>query len=140
MEMHAGFIEGCKEEYEKGNKFALMQVIYLCSCEKIPLPDWTAQGFTSAFNKVRIGEVKSWDDVFGNPHPKGKHLNAIKKRNSLIWPIYERVREIKNLEPSVPIDEHLFERIGNEFHISKTSVSDYYYEAKAINKKLGFAD
>ncbi len=36
--------------------------------------------FLAAYRKVRQYKAKSWDDVFGNPHPKGAHLGARRQK------------------------------------------------------------
>lgn len=137
MDRVAAFFDGCKEEYEKGNKWALMQAILVCAMENIPLPKWTAQAYELAYDAVRTGKAKSWDDVFDKPYPPSTHLNKVAKRCEILWPLYQRVQEIISKSPGRPVDVSLFEEVAREFCIGKTQASEYYYEAKQINKSLG---
>jgi hypothetical protein len=140
MDMTAPFLDGCKEQFDKGNKWALMQAIYVCAVEKIPLPIWAAQAYEIAFKAAEKGNAKSWDDVFGKPYPSGTHLHKIVKRHAILWPLYQRAKEIVQGPPKRAVDESLFEDVAREFHIGKTLASEYYYEAKRITKLFGFEE
>lgn len=137
MDRTNSFLDACKEEYDIGNKWALMQTIYVCAIESRPLPIWATQAYETAYNAARTGKAKSWDDVFGKPYPPGTHLNKVAKRDEILWPLYQRVQEIISTSPERPIDVSLFEEVAKEFYIGKTLASEYYYEAKRINKSLG---
>jgi hypothetical protein len=60
-----------KQYVEEGKRLAIIEAIRRCAIRKLPLPDWAAEAFVDCYNKVMGYEVASWDDVFGNPLPKG---------------------------------------------------------------------
>jgi len=86
--------------------------------------------FLKAYRKVRQYRAKSWDDVFGRPHKKGTHLDAKEQERKKSLPAYNRIKEIKRNDPSIPIDEDLFAIVGKEFGRSKTLIAEYYYKWK----------
>ncbi len=129
-----GFLEGCREFFVKGNKWALMQAIYACASSGRALPKWAAEAYMQAFEEVRTAKVKSWDDVFGKTWQK--HHKAVNRRVTTMWPLFNEVRGMKAHKPSLAIDEDLFEEVGKLFGIGKTLASEYYYEAKALNDQV----
>ena len=56
--------------------------------------------------------------------------------------VYNIVKTMRERDPSVPIDGHLFQTIGMELGIgSKTLTEQYYYDAKKYFKtKYGITD
>jgi hypothetical protein len=130
MSLNQGFLDACKEHFEKGNRWALMQAIDVCATYREPLPDWAAAAYREAFESVRTGRAKSWDAVFGKPYPKGSHGAAIYKRQTVMWPIFNAVLQFRAKDKKVALDTALFERVGKIFGIGKTQVSEFYYEAK----------
>jgi hypothetical protein len=124
-----------RSEYEAGDKAALLQMILLCVQDQRPLPDWAGTAFEELYHWVITGGARSWDDAFGNPHPKKKHVHSI-RLEKLKWKVHTRVRDIHEKE-GVPIDEKLFERVGIEMGIGgKTVVNGLYYKVESILRRL----
>ncbi len=121
-------LEGYREAF-KTDSYYLMTAIRTCANHDLPLPEWAAKAYISAYDTINNAEKKSWDDVFGKPYPKGRHLNAINKKKRLRFAVFFAVEEKAK---SLPIDEGLFEEVGKKFNIQKTLASEYYYEAKKI--------
>lgn len=127
----AGELQGLYELYQKGNKAAVVEALYVCSLNSLPIPRWCEMAYLSAYRKVRQYKAKSWDDVFGRPHPKGIHLETMRQEREFALRIYHRIKEIKRDDPLTPIDGYLFESIGREFGIGgKTKTEGYYYKWK----------
>jgi hypothetical protein len=123
----AEVLEILKQRFEGGDKSALLYAIRYCLLLKRPLAEWLRLSFLSAYDAAMGYEIKSWDDVFGRPHPKGTHLE-IEKRNAELRPlIIERVQALRSEKP---IDKALFEKIGKELGISGTTVSEIYYDER----------
>lgn len=119
------------DEYRSGSSAALMDALYECALNCLPLPRWCEDGFIEAYRKVRYFQAKSWDDVLGQPHPKGTHLPTKRQEWEKSFAVYMRIREIKKLEPGTAIDGALFERVGREFGIGgKTLTEKMYYREK----------
>ncbi len=129
-----------KQLYEAcraGDSAAVIEALYLCSLNSLPIPRWCEFEFLAAYRKVRQYKAASWDDVFGKPHPKGTHLKAKRELWEKGSQVYYRIEEILRNEPETPIDGSLFERVGREFAIgAKTKTEMIYYGQKKRHKTL----
>ena len=123
--------------YKTGYKHAVTEGLYTCALNSLPMPRWLEMAYLGAYRTVRHYKAKSWDDVFGRPHPKGTHLGTKKQERDFAWKVYRRIQQIKQDNPSIPIDGFLFERIGKELGIGgKTLTEEYYYIEKNKHKRL----
>jgi len=92
--------------------------------------------FLSSYRQVRHYRAKSWDDVFGQPHPKGIHLKTKRQEREKPHSVYRIIEQIKKEDPSTAIDGALFERVGKELGIGgKTLTENYYYKALKFHKR-----
>jgi hypothetical protein len=116
-----------KRQFDRGDKALLLYAIYTCLESGRPLPEWVRVAFSNAYESAMGDEIKSWDDAFGKPHPKGMHVD--KERRHLVFR-----NEIKRrVEESKTIDEKLFAKIGRDLGIGgSTTVKNIYY---GISKK-----
>jgi hypothetical protein len=117
-----------KEKFESGNKTGLLYAIYYCLLLRRPLPDWLRLAFLHTYEARARFEIRSWDDVFGRPVPKGTHLKTEKRNSELRFLILERVEALK--AEGRPIDKGLFEEVGMGLRISGTTASDIYYDER----------
>jgi hypothetical protein len=121
-------LEILKERFEAGDKSALLSAIYHCLLLKRSLPEWLRLAFLHTYEAHARFEIRSWDEVFGRPVPKGMHLET-EKRNAELRPlIIERVQALK---AERPIDKGLFEEIGRDLKLAGTTVSDIYYDERS---------
>lgn len=125
-------LEEQRQLFENGDRFALMLAIRVCANHDLPLPEWVSRAYIRAFDRVLNYHSKSWDEVFGNPVPKGVHLSALRKRRKLMFGVFNRVHGLLSASPDMPIDEALFEKVGKEFNIGHSLASEYYYAAKRL--------
>lgn len=121
--------------YDQGDKEALLLIISHCLRRKIEVPERFSAAFSEAVFKWQKAEVPSLDQAFNVERPKGKHINAQKKKLNLMWRVYHAV--VKLHEEGNPIDEHLLKQVGNMFHIGKTAVWEYYRAAKSTSAAVG---
>lgn len=112
------------------NAGIVLEAIFTCAINGFAIPMWCAQAYIDAVREVRHFEAKSWDDVFGNPHPKGTQLEAKKSKRYKSPAVHNRVTEIKKTNPETPIDRSLFEEIGKEFGLCGSLAEKYYYSFK----------
>jgi hypothetical protein len=125
----AEVLEILKKILEGGDKWALLYAIHQCLLLKRPLPEWLRLAFLAAYHSRTGYEIKSWDDVFGQPHPKGTHIKKQKRHFELRHAIMQRVEELQS--EKTPIDKKLFEKVGKDLGIGgSTTVSDIYYEER----------
>ena len=124
-------LEELYNNYRAGDKQALLEAMYGCMKHTIPLPHWCKKAFLSACGEVYDYKAKTWDDVFGHPHPKGTHLDTKRQEREKAPLIYRRIMQIKKDDPSTPIDGYLFYTVGKEFGIGgKTKTEEWYYKQK----------
>jgi hypothetical protein len=120
------FLEQCRERYEGGDKAYLPYCLEYCIGNDRPIPPWLAAAFRQACHKVRMHEVKSWDDVFGRPLGKGKRLATERRNMKTAGPLFDVVQE--RHEAGAAINKELFNEVGAEFGVSGTVASELYYE------------
>jgi hypothetical protein len=127
----AEILDILKEQFETGDKSALLQAIYRCLQLRRPVPEWLREVFLNAYEAPARFEIRSWDEVFGRPVPKGTHLKTQKRNAELRLLILERVEALK--AEKKPIDKGLFEKIGRELSppLKGTTVSEIYYDERS---------
>lgn len=124
-------IDKLYDSYRAGDKQALLEALYGCFIHSLSFPRWCKKAFISACEEVYTYKAKTWDDVFGRPHPKGTHLAAKREEREMSFRVYEEIRQIKKECPSTPIDGQLFEEVGKKFGIGgKTKTEEWYYKRK----------
>jgi len=118
-----------KRQFEAGDKSALLQAIYGCLQLRRPMPEWLQVAFLNACEAAERFGIRSWDEVFGRPVPKGTHLETEKRNAELRFLIIGRVKELRT---EMPIDRSLFEKIGRELNppLKGTTVSEIYYDKR----------
>jgi hypothetical protein len=124
-----------QEAYENGNKGVILYAILDCVERDQLLPVWLKKAFFDAFWSVQDWEVRSWDDVFGKPHPKGTNLEAT--RNRILYPskVYQRIEELREAGQAVGVA--LFEKVGRELGIGgKTLTEQFYYQEKRRRQEI----
>jgi hypothetical protein len=91
----AEVLEILKEIFDGDNKWPLLDAIYRCLQLRRPVPEWLRVAFLDAYEARARFEIRSWDEVFGKPVPKGTHLET-ERRNAELRPlILERVKAVK---------------------------------------------
>ena len=125
-------LEVLEERLAAGDQTALIAAMYIFAtgCFDIdgnerPMPEWLRKGFAAAYRDVLLGRAKDWNEVFGNPHPKGKSVPAYKNKISFAGRVYRQVEAGK--KRGEPLSE-LFEIVGKSLGISKSTAQRYYYE------------
>jgi hypothetical protein len=125
----AEILDILEERFNAGDKSALLYAIYHCLLMKRPLPEWWRLKFLHTYEAHARFEIRSWDQVFGQPVPKGTHLET-EKRNAELRPLV--IERVEALRAERPIDKGLFEKIGRELNppLKGTTVSEIYYDER----------
>jgi hypothetical protein len=123
----AEVLEILKEIFDGGGKWALLNAIYYCCLLKRPVPEWLQSAFIDAYESATGHEIKSWNDAFGRPHPKGTQLEKEKLRRLVI----ARVWTLKTENPETAIDRGMFEQIGEELGIPGSTIDGLYYDGRS---------
>jgi hypothetical protein len=129
-------LDALERQYANGDGFALLQAIRVCANHDLVIPRWAAMAFLKGFDAVLNCRTDSWDGAFGSPYPKGMHIAKARQRRLLRFQVYNRVKEILASNPKTPVDEALFELVGDEFDIGKTMCNRLYYEAKRLGEMM----
>ena len=103
--------------------------VYLCAQHGLPMPDWLADAYCRAYERVMCAEVASWGEAFGEPWPKGTQLRRVQIRNQRRGRIFRDVLAALVADPSTALDDALFERIGITNDVGKTLAKELYAEA-----------
>jgi len=125
-------VDALRAVIEGGDGFALLGAVRKCANHGIPMPEWLAKQFIRRYDRVLACRLGSWDDAFGRPYPKGKHLNALRKQREKRFAVYNAVRAAKASDPKIAIDAILFEKVGDSLGIGKTLAETLYYQAKRM--------
>ncbi len=122
-------IEQLRRQFEMGDDFALLQAIAKCAQNKLLMPNWISENYLRRYRRVLHADVGTWDEAFGRPYPKGKHLVKLRQRRELRFAVYNEISTRLNATPETAIDDALFESVGSNFQIGKTLCNELYYEA-----------
>jgi hypothetical protein len=122
------FEKRLKRSFEAGDKSKLLWTIYACLDMRRPMPEWVRVAFLNTYQAAERFEIKSWDQVFGRPIPRGTHLAKERRNAQLRWTVIERVETLKAKQR---VDKGLFEKVACNLKIKGvkgTTVSDIYYD------------
>jgi hypothetical protein len=114
-----------KRQFEAGDKAVLLDAIYTCLELRRPMPEWLQVAFRHAYEAAERFKIRSWDETFGRPVPKGTHLRPRKRDAELPLIIVEHVEALKRAKWKV--DKDLFKQVGKEWGINATRASEIYY-------------
>lgn len=128
-------LDNLHAQYIQGNKFALMQAIRECACCDLVMPPWVGSAYIKAFDTILNYKNDNWNEVFGDPIPKGAHLNALRKKRELKYAVHLGAINILQTDFKQPIDVSLFERVAEKFNIGKTQAEEY---CRDVEKNTGF--
>lgn len=117
-------------KYKQGDRFALMQAINHCAKGRLVMPTWVTVAYGEAFNAIATHKSKNWNEVLGDPLPKGANLAALRRKQTLQWRVYNEVVDLIHRNPSRAIDASLFEEAGEKFGIKKTLAEKYCRDAE----------
>lgn len=118
-------IASFRNNYEDGDKGAVLDAISACALDDLPLPEWLAYAYLSAYRAVAYYRSKDWNSVFGEAHKKGTNLAAKRKRRELAPAIHNRAVDLIRCKPDTVIDAGFYEELAKEFNIGKSLAQEY---------------
>jgi hypothetical protein len=118
-------VEECRKLFEAGDAKFLLEAIDFCARSGSKLPLWAAEAWCARYGKWCRYEAKTLDQAFGVER-KGEHISARKRREWLKPRVALEVSRLHTQE-RLPIDEALFERVGEIYGISVGTARDVYY-------------
>jgi transcriptional regulator with XRE-family HTH domain len=71
----------CESSYRDGSKWHLMQAVFLCVENQIPVPEWIRAAMSEIIKGTRTGDVLYWEDALGDVlRPAEEELHILSKR------------------------------------------------------------
>jgi len=119
-------------KHKKGDKRAVLDALSLCLVYDFGIPRWCRKALIVAYAIVDTYEAKSWDDVFGKPHPKNTNMAAQRDKWMYGYLVYREVKARKNKGEA--IDREMYERISKDLKLlgGSATVERYYREWNEI--------
>lgn len=105
----------------------------------IKVPDEYSGAFSKALRNFESHDSRTLDDALNikGPMKTGKHQDAAKKEYAMASEVHCAIVEQRNQK--VARDDGLFELVGEQFGIGKTTAKKYYYlEEKRMERLRGF--
>ena len=90
-----------------------------CAVYDLIAPDWLARAFLKGFDAVVNCRVKSWDEAFGSPTPKGRQLDAMRRDRMNRPRVWLLVNDYARRFPSEPM-----ERLWESFDVKRSAGSE----------------
>jgi hypothetical protein len=121
-------------EFEKGDDRALLKTINECCLHNIPLPEWAAAAYVERYRRGYHGEIRSWDEVFGQPtrYGTGERIKRKIEQSRAVLEEVERVRA-----EGEPLDDEEFTTIGRRLGVgAKTKVIELLRDGKFWAERL----
>ena len=122
-----------EKRFEKGDKNALADALFLVLANRLELPEWLRWAWVKAFANVVKGRVKSWDDELGYRH-KGKHLPDVKRRAELCFPVWE-AGQILRRKKGIAVGPALWEHLAGDFNIGERLARELYYRVERLGNR-----
>jgi hypothetical protein len=117
-------LDRLQRRFESGKRYALALALHVCAAFEVKIPRWAADAYLEGIEKITHFRADSWDVIFGPAIPKGRHLASLRKRlekaSKVRMEVWLRHRN------GEPIDDQLFEAVGQKFGIGTTLAKQYY--------------
>lgn len=142
-EQFEGFCQGqithFINRYKEGSIKSLFDAIQFCGAAGIPIPDFFAEKFSAAMDKIQFRDAMSLDEAFGWVKPSPKKFNADKKRKDLRLPVYAACIEAS--KKGMPLKKNsnkksAFDYTAEKFDISPGQAEKYYGEWNKVFRDL----
>lgn len=103
----------------------LFEALETCFRNRLPMPAWCGQQVHDSFIKIERHEARSWDEVFGKPHP-GVNLHNAKKREGgkALNVVHDALELIDRGEPV----EKTLRSTAEQHDISYEQARKFYYD------------
>jgi hypothetical protein len=121
-------IEDCRHRFEAGDKTALLDAIDFCGRSATVMPVWLAEAYCAAYTEWTTYKVRSLDQAFGVER-KGRRIRDLQKGYASKAAVAIEVSKLH--QEGVPIDEGLFEQVGEKLNIPTGQVRALYYESNS---------
>ncbi|MDR7070526.1 hypothetical protein J2X02_003391 [Pseudoxanthomonas japonensis] len=130
-------LEMQKRKVEAGDAEALLWAIHYVIEGGTTFPQWLGTSVNEAIIGYITHEHSSLDESFGVMRPRGYRRGAENKQakcaDNSNWIVIQLSKH------GYPIDDQLFEVVGERFGVKKTTAKKWYYGAKKSNDSVLYA-
>jgi len=119
-----------RESIDEGNGFLVMEAMSIICQYRLPVPDWLAADFVKRVQKVTGREVRSWDDAFGSPIPKGGKLPKLKFNEDFHGMIYMACKK------AIKSNEKLYKPLARRELFKQVAKEQSAVLSKLLGKKI----
>ena len=115
-------VEELHRQFRAKNERALLDAVDFCARAGMAMPPWLANAFCRRYMKWHQFEAKSLDEAFKVERPKRMQTKKAERREKLKLQVVLEVLRIQS-EKRVPLDNTLFERVGEKLGIKRAHVA-----------------
>jgi hypothetical protein len=123
-------LKNFERRYRGGELTALLYALDLCLRYRIDVPDWVQKEIHTAVARSFMGDLKSWNQVFGRPRTRGQYerlTRDVKMRS--------KINQAISLHDG-PMDNLFYEELGERLGIGgKSKVKALHYSRWRLQKK-----
>jgi hypothetical protein len=127
-------IEKCRERFEAGDGAALLDAIDYCARTGTVMPLWLGDAYCLRYIAWLKYQTKTLDQAF-DVERKGERIPERRNREWLKPRVALEVDKLHR-EQGLPIDEALFELVGQALEIKPGTARDIYYSDNFFRKFL----
>lgn len=121
-------IEGYRVRVEGGDFAAFFRALGVCGFTGFPIPRWTQLRSEKAFSDYSRHKVATTDEALGAKRPRYYRQEKARRDTSTIpWNVYHRCHRLLMEGKKTP---DIFRIAGEEYGVSATIASEYYYALK----------
>ena len=124
-------LEKMRLSFAQGNKWEFFGALAICAeTPPLPMPAWVREYCLLAIDAVWDGKVRGWDEFFGRPWAKSTNMPAVRRNIELAGMVDTFVGRLHRgkYDKPAPIDDALFERVGDFLGIGTTLTKKLYYQ------------
>ena len=121
-------LKRCRSFYEDNAMHGMAQ----CAIYDLSPPAWLAMAFLRSYRTAALYRVRTWDQAFGAPHPKGKNLALARQAFEGRLRVAQALTAAILADPTRPVDKGLWEDIGAAVGLGATRAQELYREARQI--------
>jgi hypothetical protein len=121
------YLNKAQRAFDAGNKNAVLRAIQWAILQNVAVPPWAANHFNEAVEAWFEMKYRSFDEALGlSKVPEGTKIKAQRKKLDIAVGVWCRVMERHDGGRGEPIVNDLFEEVGKEFRIGRTTAAKYY--------------
>ncbi|NYG31636.1 hypothetical protein HZU83_20740 [Sphaerotilus montanus] len=110
--------------------------VALCIQNDLVAPLWLAYAFLREYRSAAHGRVRTWDEAFGPPLPKGTNLALFRRARINTTKVINLFSKKIQENPLRSVNKALWEEIGREVGEGATRAEELYREARKLGRGL----